>query len=239
MRVFLLVCFVALALATAASSSAERNGAQRYMTTLISRTGTYHIGPSGVLPGLRLTFPRAWTITDDTAEEFKIVAPRHPSESVSVWLDVRAVKSSGPGHGATVLRKIGRSPRNLVAWLTSNHDFNIVSKPAARRIGNRIKSTSLAVGVSPTAHYGDPGCPANPRCADLFRNPATWPSGDWFGIGGHNQVRLYLAQIKRHSARHTLVVALAANNHAQLLHLTEAAKTILQSIQLPHGFTNA
>jgi hypothetical protein len=213
-------------------------GANAERGLAIPRTGAYRLGSSGVLPGLQLAAPQGWAIAENTVADLNLAAP-HRNESLAVALDVRAVKSSGHGHGTTVLRNVGRSPRSLVTWLTSDRDFQIVSKPAATSIGNQINATTIAVGVSRTAKYGDPGCPANPRCADLFRNPATWPQGAWFGIVGKEQVRLYLATIKRNGSKHTLAFTLDAPSHAQLLRLSKAAKGILRSIRLPHRVTSA
>jgi hypothetical protein len=88
--------------------------------------------------------------------------------------------------------------------------------------------TTLVIGVSSTARYGDPGCPANPHCADVFTNP-TYQHDDWFGIGGNEVVRLSL----EHTSQGTVIVGLDANNPTALKHLETVAKPLLDSVRLP------
>jgi 2-iminobutanoate/2-iminopropanoate deaminase len=182
--------------------------------------GWYRLGLATVLPGLRLKLQKGWSSTEDWSGSLALYVNAAPHDILSVWLDMEAVKSSGHGHGTTVLHSVGKSPTDLVKWLTHNHDFQIVSPATATTLAGN-KATTLTVGVSKSARYGDKGCPANPRCADLFTNP-TW--NDWFGIGGHEQVRLYLASIKTHGTPHTLIIVLDAANAAQLQHLATAAR---------------
>jgi hypothetical protein len=161
-----------------------------------------------------------------------LVPPGHSDERLFVWLDMRAVKSSGPGHGTTVLKNVGRRPRDIVAWLTHNTDFLIVAKPARAKIAGNLQSTTLVVGVSKTANYGEPDCPSNPRCADLFTNATYW-GPNAYGIAFPEQARLYLATIKRHGSSHTFYITLDAPNHPNLLRLTQTAKPIIAAMRLP------
>jgi hypothetical protein len=165
------------------------------------------------------------------------VPPGQPNDGLKFWLDMVAVKSSGAGHGTTILTNMGRTPSALTAWLTHNPDFLIVSKPAPATIGRGIKMTSLVVGVSRSANYGGPSCPANPRCADLFTNNY-WGSSNSYGIGGDGEVRLYLATIQISGSPRTFLVALDAVNHADLLRLEKAANPIVNSVRLPTGTTS-
>jgi hypothetical protein len=199
--------------------------------------GTYRLGPATVLPGLEVTVPSGWSSTYNTPGELNLVPPGQPNDALKFWLDVAAVKSSGAGHGTTVLKHVGRTPSALTAWLTHNRDFLIVSKPAAATIGHGITMTSLVVGVSRSANYGDPGCPANPRCADLFTN-SYFGSSDFYGIGGDEEARLYLGTIQIGGSAHTFVIALDAVNHADMLRLEEAANPIVNSARLPTGAGN-
>jgi len=199
--------------------------------------GTYRLGPGTVLPGLEVTVPSGWSSTENTPGELNLVPPGQPNDALKFWLDMVAVKSSGPGHGTTILKNVGRTPSALTAWLTHNPDFLIVSKPAPATIGHRITMTSLALGVSRSANYGDPGCPTNPRCADLFTN-SYWGSNNFYSIGGDEQVRLYLGKIQISGSPHTLFVALDAVNHADLLRLEKAANPIVGSVRLPTGAGN-
>lgn len=238
----------AVVLAAAAASSAFAYTRTASLGTIPSdcseahpcrlHAGTYRLGSSAVLPSLELAVPGGWSSTEDSLGELKLVAPDHPDEILDIWLDMRAVKSSGRGHGNTVLGNVGKSPSALVAWLTSDRDFQIVSRPRTSSIGNGIRATTIAVGVSGTANYGDAGCPANPRCADLFRNPLTWLPGDSFGIGGAEQARLYLAKIKSNGwIPHTLEICLDAPDHSKLVSLTAIAKRVIATIRLPAGIT--
>jgi hypothetical protein len=202
------------------------------------QAGTYQLGSWAVLPDLQFTVPSGWSSGEDSTGELKLFPTSHPNEILDVWLDMRAVKSSGEGHGTTVLPTVGKTAGDLIRWLTTDRDFQTVSQPTGTTIGNQIKATTIAIGVSTHANYGDPGCPANPRCADLFRNPLTWQPGDWFGIGGTEQVRLYLAPIKSNSTiPHTLEIALDAPTHTRLQHLTSQVRHIIPTIRLPEGST--
>ncbi len=195
--------------------------------------GAYRLGPGTLLPGLELTLPARWSSTGTIPTELNLVPPGQPEDALKFWLDMIAVKSTGPGHGTTILKNVGTTPSALIAWLTGDPDFRIVSKPAPATVGQDITMTSLVVGVSGSANYGDPGCPSNPRCADLFTNRHWRPGG--YGIGGDEEVRLYLGTIKTNGNPHTFFVALDAADHADLLRLENAAKPIIGSVRLPSG----
>ena len=98
--------------------------------------------------------------------------------------------------------------------------------------------TSLVVGVSRSSNYGDPGCPANPRCVDLLTN-GYWGSSNFYGIGGDEEVRLYIGTIQISGTPHTFLVALDAVNRADLLRLEKAANPIIQGVRLPTGAGNS
>lgn len=120
--------------------------------------------------------------------------------------------------------------------MTTNPDLTIVEKPAPATIGDGIKATALVVGVSPSAKYGDPACQANPRCADLLTNVALWGKGEYFGIAGDEQLRLYLAAITVAGQPRTLFVALdAVGGPTDLVALTAQTAPILSSLHLPAG----
>lgn len=198
--------------------------------------GTYQLGPGTLLPGLKVIVPARWAVTENTPGEFSLMPPGLPNDGMKFWLDMQAVKSSGPGHGTTLLKNVGTTPAALISWLTRDPDFLIVSKPAPATVGHGIAMMSLVVGVSRSAHYGDPACPANPRCADLFTN-RYWGSSASYGIGGNGQVRLYLDTIHLKANRHTFLIAFDADTHADLLRLEKAAIPILASLRLPDGTT--
>lgn len=195
--------------------------------------GAYRLGPGTLLPGMELTIPARWSSTGTGPTELNLVPPAgHPDDALKFWLDMLAIKSTGPGHG-TILTNVGTTPSALLAWLTGDPDFRMVSRPAPATIGHGITMTSLVVGVSHSANYDDPGCPSNPRCADMFTNRHWSPGG--YGIGGDEEVRLYLGTIKVSGSSHTSLVALDAADHADLLRLENAAKPIIGSVRLPSG----
>jgi hypothetical protein len=185
-----------------------------------------------VLPGLGVTAPSGWSTTENTPSELNLVPPRPPNVALKFWLDMVTVKSSGPGRGTTVLKNVGGTSDALIAWLTHDHDFFIVSKPARVVFGRGITMIAFTVGVSCCANYGDPGCPANPRCADLFTS-SYWGSRASYGIGGNGEVCLYLGTIEISGKHHTFLVAVDAGNRADLLRLENAATSILKSVRLP------
>ena len=66
-----------------------------------------------------------------------------------------------------------------------------------------------------------------------------WDSSNFYGIGGDEEVRLYLGTIQISGRPHTFFVALDAVNHADLLRLEKAANPIVNNMHLPTGTGNA
>jgi len=149
---------------------------------------------------------------------------------VFFWIDMVAVKSTGPGHG-TPLTDVGTSPDALVGWLTSNPDIEIVTPPESATVGG-TPMTTLTAKASDTADYGEPECPANPRCADFFTNPRWWGPG-FFGIGGDEEAMFYLGTVTLRDEPHTVIIALSAPDDAGLSRLSSAAQPILDSVKWP------
>jgi hypothetical protein len=167
-------------------------------------------------------------------DEFSFYPPSHPGERLFFWEDLNAVKSSGPGHG-TILRTVGTTPKAITTWLTSNPDFQIISPPTQVTSVDGLTATRIVLDVSPHARYGDPRCPANPRCADLFRRKGDVEA---YSIGGPEQIRIDLAAIKIDGHPHTLFIVLdAPNGHAELERLAAAAQPILRSVRLHPNVT--
>jgi hypothetical protein len=192
--------------------------------------GTYMLGTDEVASGLKLTLPSGWQSPEANTVNVLFAPAAHPQERMALWLGVSAVQSTGPGHGVTVLRQVGHSPHALVKWLTTNPDFAIIAAPARATIGPGTPAIALTVGVSSTARYGDSGCPWNPRCADMFTSPGLSPQ-DSYGIGGHEQVRLYLAKATADPGG-AFVIILDAPNHHALNQLTAIATPIVHTIQM-------
>ena len=201
--------------------------------------GTYRLGIATVLQGLQFTLPGGgWSSTENDGGELKLVPPGHPEEWLFVWMDLVAVKSSGKGHGKPILQA-GRTPAKLIASMVRNPDFQIVSRPTPSTLIRGVRMTTLALGVSNSAKYGEPECPANPRCADIVKDPKYWGPDDSYGIGYPEEARFYIGTIRVDGAPHTLFVALDAENHSQLVRLTAAAKSIIASLRLPAGVSGA
>ena len=199
------------------------------------KAGTYRLSGNSVLPGMTFTLSASgWRSTEQDSGEFNLFPPDRPADRLFFWEDMVAVKSTGVGHGTTVLSNVGTTPAALTAWLISNPDFLVVSRPAPATIGAGIETTSLAVGVSPAARYGDAGCPSNPRCADFFTRPGLW-GGDFYGIGGTGEVRLYLATITSSGQASNFLVAVDATSHADLAAFAAEATPIINSVGLPPG----
>ena len=196
--------------------------------------GAYRLGPRTLMPGLELVMPAGWSSTGTGPTELNLVPPgEQPDDALKFWLDMLAIKSTGLDHG-TILTNVGTTPDALLAWLTSDPDFLLVSKPAPATIGQAIKMISLVVGVPRSAKSVDPGCPAGPRCADMFTS-RHWHHPGGYAIGGDEEVRLYLGTIQISGSPHTFLVALDAADHADLLRLENTAKPIISSVRLPSG----
>lgn len=193
--------------------------------------GTYTLTSDQVIEGLRMTIPGGgWTSGTDDVGELTLIPPGAPDDRVFFWLNMSAVKSTGPGHG-TVLKHVGMSRAALVAWLTHNPDFEIVSAPKQTTVGG-VTATTLVAGVSPSAQYGDPACPANPRCADFFTNTQLWQGGDFYGIGGTEQVQLYIGKTPTPAlAGATFMLALDAPSHTALRRLAADTRPIINSLR--------
>lgn len=187
--------------------------------------GSHTLGPGQVMAGLGLTLPPGWQSPEANTANVVLHPPGHPQQRLILFGGVSAVQSTGSGHGTTVLNQVGKTPDALVQWMTTNPDFTVVDEPARVMIGPDTLAVALTVGVSPRARYGDPGCPANPRCADLFAL-----GGDFYGIGGHEQIRLYLAEDAAYPEA-AFIVALEAPNHRALAQLTEVATQVIGSMQ--------
>ena len=132
--------------------------------------GTYDTGtnPMGFHPGMTLTLPTTWGSHSLDKYEFSLYPADHQDDRLFFWEDMVAVKSSGPGHGTTILKNVGTSPKAMMAWITGNPDFHIIAPPTTVTSVGGIKATRVVLVISHTARFGDRRCPTNPRCAALF-----------------------------------------------------------------------
>lgn len=197
--------------------------------------GTYTAGPSSVLPGISITVPSGWTSSANDTGALHLIPPGYPKDALFILEDMTPVKSSGAGHGTTALTAVGSTPHALIAWLTSNPDVLIVAPPTPSTFGATIKATGVTVGVAQSVQYGDPACPANPRCADLFTRPFVWAKSEYLGLAGDEVMRLYVAPVTVDGAPHELLVVLDATSSADLGSLIATAQPVLDSLHLPAG----
>jgi hypothetical protein len=193
------------------------------------KADTYSLGSQQIIPGMRLTLPEGWSSTEDDEGELNLIPPDSRDDKVFFWVDMVPVKSAGPGHG-TPLTDVETNPDALVAWLTNNPDFKIVTPPGSVTVGG-TPMTTLTVKVSDTADYGDPDCPWNPRCADFFIRPGLWPFA--YGIGGDTADMFYLGTVSLDDGPHTVIIALDSLDQERLNHLSSAAQTIIDSVRFP------
>jgi hypothetical protein len=192
--------------------------------------GAYVLGDQEVIPGMRLTLPAGWSSRENWQGELNLLSPQSDDDQVFFWIDMAAVKSTGEGHG-TRRDDVGTSPEALIDWLTTNPDFETVTPPAPATLGG-TPMTSLTTKVSQSADYGDPDCPFDGRCGDYFTNPDLWGSNS-YGIGGDEEVTLYIGTVSFGGTSHTVEVALDAPDHASLERLASAAQPILDSVRFP------
>jgi hypothetical protein len=198
--------------------------------------GTYDTGTSdrAFHPGMTLTLTNTWGSHSLDIYEFSLYPSDHPDDRLFFWEDMVAVKSSGAGHGTTILDNVGTTPRAMMAWITGNPDFDIVAPPTPVTSVDGIKATRVVLVISHTARYGDPSCPANPRCADLFTRR---DNSEYYSIGGTEEIRLDIAAIKIDGRPHTLFIVLDAGDHAKLQQLAALAQPVIDSVRLHAGVT--
>jgi len=199
--------------------------------------GVYDTGTSDMAfhPGMTLTLPSTWGSHSLDKYEFSLYPADHPDDRLFFWEDMVAVKSSGPGHGTTILKNVGTSPKAMMAWITGNPDFHIVVRPTQVTSAGGIKATRVVLMISKTARYGDSQCPASPRCADLFTRR---DGGEYYSIGGREEIRLDVAAVKIDGHPHTLFIVLdAPAGQADLRRLTALAQPVIDSVRLHAGVT--
>jgi hypothetical protein len=237
-RVLIATLAVAVLVGAASGTTAPNAGPVRILRGGCSDSapchyaaGSYRLGPDAIIPDLRLTLPSGWFSTENDVGELALIPSRARDDRLFVWRDLSAVKSSGPRAGSA-LSSVGTTANALIAWLTRNHDFLIVSAPSAGTGVRGVKGKTLTVGVSKSAKFGDPGCPSNPRCAALFTNTDYWGS-EFYAIGFPEEARISIGTVHLFGARRTFFVTLDAPNHAALTRLAAMAKPIISSIRLP------
>lgn len=188
------------------------------------------------MPGLTLTIPTGWFASEQDAGEFSLHPEDHPDDQLVFWKDVIAVVSNHRTQPAdTPVAHVGPTASDLMHWFATDPDYGVLSKPTAAAVGHGISGTSISLGVSPTANYGDAGCPSNPHCVDLVTDPAHW-GANFFGFGAPETVRIFISTIHAPDGDHTFLVVLDAPSPTELQRFANQAQPILDSITLPAVF---
>ena len=195
-------------------------------------SGTFVTDADGFFPGLQITMPAGWFFSEQDSGELTLHPSDDPEKAVALFKDVRVVTTTremGPYN--EVVEEVGPTGEAFVDWFTSNDDFTVTDEPAAATIAGTT-GTVLTLSVSEKAKYGDAECPSNPRCADLFTDPAHW--GDLnFGLGGPNPTRLYVADVPYPGGDHLFAIAWDAGPASELDAWVERTMPILDAIRLP------
>ena len=232
---------VALASATPSSVAVATPVASGPTTLAICRdgqhcdvlAGSYVTGRDGFFEGLRITIPANWYLTEQDVGE---LALRPDDEhALILWKDVRVVtttRAMGPAN--EIVNGVARTPDAFVRWFTHNDALTVIDPPVASSIGGTT-GVLFSVRVSSAANYGDPECPANPRCADFVTDPAHW-GPNFMSIGGDESVRLYVATVPYPDGDHLFAVAWDAPTPAKLRAFVQVTQPIVDSIRVPDRY---
>ena len=197
--------------------------------------GSYVTGRDGFFEGLRITVPENWYLTEQDVGE---LALRPDDEhALILWKDVRVVtttRAMGPAN--EIVKAVARTPDAFVKWFTHNDALTVIDPPIASSIGGTT-GVAFSVSVSDAAAYGDPECPANPRCADFVTDPAHW-GPNFMGIGGDESVRLYVATVPYPDGDHLFAVAWDAPSPAKLRAFVQVTQRIVDSIRVPDRYVD-
>ena len=180
---------------------------------------------------MELTVPDGWLSREQDAGEFNLWPVGRRDSHLFMVRDISAVHTDG---SMALAPGIGRTPEALAAYWQTDPNLD-VSPPTATTIAGGVAATTYIVTVSPGAAFTDRGCPAYPRCADMFTDVKHW-GGGVYGIGGDAVVRLSFATVGSGSNAHLLVVGLEGDDPAALARLSDAAASIIDSIRLPASF---
>jgi hypothetical protein len=200
--------------------------------------GKYVTGDAGFFPGFVLKIPEGWTLNESTEGEIKLHPDDRSDAVIYFWKDLAPVVTNNrDGTVGQVLEDGGRSRDDVLRWLTTTSDFEVVEGPKQVSVGASIQGTLLVLRASDTANFGDDGCPDNPRCAAIFTDPRHFVD-DFYAIGGDELARIFIASAHYLQGDHTLFVVLDAPNHKALDKLAVDAQPILNSLRLPATYTD-
>ena len=196
--------------------------------------------PEGFWPGLTFSIGSGWFASEADSGELALHPSAQPADAVLLWKDVVAIHSSTGGHGITgitAVKGVGTTPDELLAYFTSNTDYDVLAGPDPATTAGGLKGTVITMTTSNTANFGDPDCPDNPHCSAFLRDPVHWGT-EFFAIGGDEVVRMFLTSFAAAGASHTLIIALDAPNPTELERFAGDAKPIIDSAVLPETFVD-
>lgn len=194
------------------------------------------VGGGGFFPGLRLSIPEALVAGESDVGEISLHPADHPDYVLLLWKDIAAVVSNHRTQtGGTLAAGVGTTPETLITWFTSNPDFKIITPPQPATVGDGIAGTVITMGVSDTADFGDPECPANPHCASFIKDPNHW-GDNFYAIAAPEVTRMFLATASYPGGDHTFVVAMDVPNLAALEPFATRMQPILDSLRLPKDY---
>ncbi len=194
--------------------------------------GAFVTDIEGFFPGLQITIPTGWFFTEQDSGELSLHPVDDPDKTVALFKDVRVIattRDAGPRN--MIVESVARTPEAFVEWFTNNEAFTVVETPRAATIAGTT-GTVFGIAVSEAANYGDPECPSNPRCADLFTDPAHW-GPNFFSIGGPTPIRLYVATVHYTDGDHLFAMSWDAGPASELGAFVERTMPILDSVRPP------
>jgi hypothetical protein len=196
--------------------------------------GTYvTTDPDGFFPGLTLTIPAGWLVTEADSGELALHPADKPDDAILLWKDMAAVATHNrSGKVGKPLKGVGRTADALVNWLTGTSDFAILAKPKTLTVGDGVKGRQLTLTTSDSANFGWDDCPANPHCVAIFTDPNHW-GNNFYAIGGEEVSRIFVATLYYPEGDHTFFVTLGAASADDLAALAEKAQPIIDSLRLP------
>ncbi len=197
--------------------------------------GSYVTGRGGFFPGLEITVPAGWYFAEQDAGELILQPSVRQYPVLSMAKDVRVVTTTRTmGPETQIVEDVAGTPEAFVEWFTNSPDFTILEPPAAASVAGAT-GTMFTLQVSESAAFGDPGCPWNPRCGDIFTDPAHW-GPNVFSIGGDETARMFVASVPYAGADHLLAISWIVPSAAELPAFVKATQPIVDSITLPEQF---
>ncbi len=226
-----------LASASASATAPPQSLSQCFGSGCKVAPGAYVTGIDGFFPGLAIRIPAGWDVIESSSGEFSLGRADRPGSGLYLWKDIRVVVSnerSAPF--GTLVKEVAGTPAAIVEWLTTYPDYTVLEQPKPATILG-MSGTVLAVGVSQTADFGDPDCPWNPRCADIFGDPAHW-GPNVYGIGGDETLRLFMTTLRYPDGDHLFAVGWQGITPADLRTFAVLTQPILDSIRVPDRYVS-